>query len=198
MGRFWVLVYSDDRELNLSAFHGMSNLKLLKTGPGKVQAATMLSNYLTSSLRAGGIKPEVISVGTAQALQSGSEGCVVSPEWAIDRDIPIELLKARGLVAPPSVRLGGTQGVNMGSGDSELTAEAVEGLQGRNINWVDTDAHSLGWVSIRCLAGRVHAVRYVTHSVGSAPPKDWGKALEQARPVLTTSVLQLTAAGVDA
>lgn len=196
---FWLVVYSDDRELNLAAFYGQGNIKLLKTGPGKVQAATMLSNYLTSSLRAGSTKPGVISVGTAYDLLHGSQGSVIQPEWAIDRDVPTAMLQARGVAGPPSVRLGGTQkGVNIGSGDAELTEERSQALVERNVRWVDTDAHSLGWVSIRCLAGRVHAVRYVTHSSVSGPPKDWGKALEQGRQALTTSVLQLTGAGVDA
>jgi hypothetical protein len=194
----WLLTYSDDRELDFAALAHLKNLKLLKTGVGKVQAATNLSSYLTSSLRTGQDKPEVISVGTCVALEGGSAGNVIEPQWAIDRDVVADVLEARGLTPPPSVRLAGVEGVHVGSGDALLTSRDLEMLGARGINWVDTDAHSLGWVSIRCLAGRTRVVRYVTHSVESGPPKDWAKALELAKQALTTSVLQLTAEGTAA
>lgn len=197
----WVVVYSDDRELDLQQLSykrekqlRSGQLKLLKTGPGKVPAATVLAGYLSSSLRAGKANPpRVISVGLAATSEWTFVGLTVSPYAAIDRDITPQALKDRGLVPAPLVKLDGLPPTPIASGDSlEFSSSELMRLRERGVDLMDIDSHAIGWVSIRCLAGRAKVVRYVTHEVDS-PPKSWEKTYVQAAKTLTEEVLQLTA-----
>lgn len=197
----WVVTYSDDRELDVNQLSyeraaqlKSGQLKLLKTGTGKVPAATTLANYLTSSLRAGKTQaPQVISVGVAATFEPALVGQMVTPELAADRDANPQELVMRGLSPAPVVKLDGLPGVYISSGDSPLVSEAQrEMLVSRSLLVVDQDSHAVGWIAIRCLAGRAKSVRYVTHLFDS-PPRFWEKSYEKARKDLTASVLQLTA-----
>lgn len=201
----WVVVYSDDRELNLQEINHArekeiksGKLKLLKTGSGKVPAATALAGYLSSSLRAGKANPpKVISVGLAMTTEWTFVGQVVTPSAAIDRDISADLLKARGVDPSPVIKLMGTEALGIASGDSlRISSEELMYFRERNVHLLDMDSHAVGWVSIKCLAGRAHSVRYVTHDVDTTP-KSWEKTYMQASKELTESVLTLTAEGTD-
>jgi hypothetical protein len=197
----WVVTYSDDRELDVNqlsyeraALISSGQLKLLKTGTGKVPAATTLAGHLTSSLRAGKAQaPSVVSVGVAATLEPAFVGQVVMPELATDRDMNPEVLVMRGLSPAPVVKLDGLPSIFISSGDRLILNEYQKAeLIARSLFLLDQDSHALGWVAIRCLAGRAKSVRYVTHEVGSTP-RFWEKTYERARKELTASVLQLTA-----
>lgn len=197
----WVVVYSDDRELDLQQLNYQrekqirsGQLKLLKTGVGKVPAATALAGYLSSSLRAGKAHPpQVVSVGLAVTSEWTFVGMTVTPWVAMDRDVTPDQLVLRGVEPSPVVKLDGLPSTPIASGDSlRFSSEELMKLREREVFLFDVDSHALGWVSIRCLAGRTKAVRYVTHEV-DAPPKSWEKTYIQAARELTTSVLQLTA-----
>jgi hypothetical protein len=203
----FVVVYSDDRELDTQLINVQRSkqlrsgqLKLLKTGSGKVPAATVLAGYLSSSLRSGSRTqpPQVISVGLAQTSEWTFVGLTVEPFYALDRDMTPAELKARGLEPQPVVKLAGLPPSGIASGDNmELTSAETMQLRERDIHLMDVDSHAIGWVSIRCLAGRTRSVRFVTHEVGTAP-KSWEKTYAQACKELTASVLQLTAEGAEA
>lgn len=203
----WVVVYSDDRELDVAQINYQRDkqvrsgqLKLLKTGPGKVSAATALAGYLSSSLRAGNRSqpPQVISVGLAQTSEWTFVGTTVNPGSAIDRDMTPQELVLRGVEPFPIVKLDASAGVNIASGDGLVISIAeVMRLRERDVYLMDVDSHAVGWVSIRCLAGRAKSVRYVTHEVAS-PPKSWEKTYLQACKELTGAVLQLTAEATSA
>jgi hypothetical protein len=204
----WVVVYSDDRELDVLGINYQrerqvrsGKLKLLKTGTGKVPTATALAGYLSSSLRTGSRTqpPQVISVGLAQTSEWTFVGQTVTPWSAIDRDMTPSELTARGIEPFPLVKLDSPlvqQGI--ASGDSmNVTSAEVTRFRERDIHLFDVDSHAVGWVSIRCLAGRAKSVRFVTHEVGTTP-KSWEKTYVQACKELTAQVLQLTAEGTDA
>lgn len=201
----WVVVYSDDRELDVQEIGAKRNkliksgeLKLLKTGPGKVPAATALAGYLSSSLRTGKSNPpQVISVGLAVTSEWTFVGLTVEPYIAFDRDTTPEAHVARGIEPLTMVKLRGKQDFPIASGDNALfSSEELMKLRERNVHLMDVESHALGWVSIRCLAGQARSVRYVTHDVDS-PPKSWEKTYLQASKALTTSVLTLTDEGTD-
>lgn len=203
----FVVVYADDRELDVAQINYQrerqlrsGQLKLLKTGPGKVPAATALAGYLSSSLRTGSRSqpPQVVSVGLAQTSEWTFVGMTVEPYLALDRDMtPLEM-KARGQEPHPVVKLAGLPPTGIASGDNlDISTTEVMFLRERDIHLMDVDSHALGWVSIRCLAGRARSVRFVTNEIGSTP-KSWEKTYAQASKDLTAAVLQLTAEATDA
>ena len=198
----WVVVYSDDRELDVAGINYQrermirsGKLKLLKTGSGKVPAATALAGYLTSSLRTGSRTqpPQVVSVGLAQTSEWTFVGMTVEPYTAIDLDMTPQELVNRGIEPHPVVKLQGLPPTAIASGDSmNISSEQMMRLREREVYLMDVDSHAIGWVSIRCLAGRTRSVRFVTHEVGTTP-KSWEKSYAQACKELTATVLQLTA-----
>ena len=196
-----MVVYSDDRELDLQQLNYQrakeirsGQLKLLKTGSGKVPAATALAGYLSSSLRLGKSNPpQVISVGLAVTSEWTMVGMLYTPWVAIDRDEATDELLIRGLSPAPVVKLDGLPPHSIASGDNlDISSAEVMRLRERDVHVMDVDSHALGWVSIRCLTGRAKSVRYVTHEVGTTP-KSWEKTYIQASQKLTAEVLQLTA-----
>lgn len=203
----FLVTFADDREIDVAeitaqrdAWVRSGRLKFLRTGVGKVRAATEVTSYLTNQLKARQPRPHVVSVGTCIALDptlTEHIDKIVRPCRAVDRDAaPPELLEAAHIKRPSVIPLDDADHLNLtiGTGDGFVSGPTeVARLLAAGVHLVDMETHAVGWASLRCLAGPALSVRYVSDLVNSEAPQDWSLVLARARVVLTEYILQITA-----
>lgn len=201
----FLMVYADDREIDVAAvlaqreaWVSAGRLKFLKTGVGKVRAATETTAYLTSRLKARQPRPTVVSIGTCAALDpllAPYAGKIVRPRMTVDRDATPALLEAAKVVPQPAIRLDDYDELNLtiGTGDGFVADELeAKRLLDAGVHLVDMETHAVAWASLKCLAGPALSVRYISDLANVEAPDDWHLSLTQARVALTEYVLQLT------
>lgn len=201
----YVFVYADDRELDLALLMEergemirRNQLKFLKTGVGKVRAATETTTYLTARLRHREPRPLVISIGTCAALDPSLDlklDKIVRPRRAVDRDATPELLELCNLKSQPMLQLEDSDELDLtiGTGDGFVAdVETGKLLLARGIHLVDMETHAVAWAAMKCYAGQALSVRYVSDVADGEGVRDWVTTLTKARKALTDYVLALT------
>jgi nucleoside phosphorylase len=196
----FLVVYADDRELDIEPIRqrntktGAPRVAVLKTGVGKVRAATEVTNWLTATIRANRPRPVVVSAGTCASTEPGLLGKLLRPALAIDRDSTPSQLKAAGVDPQPHIELLEPEGwYVIGTGDGFLAnAEHAKALAGKGVHLVDMETHAVAWAALRCYAGRIYSLRYVTDDATESAASDWKSRLSEARVTLTQAVLRLT------
>lgn len=205
----YLIVYADDREFDAKAIE-LANIErgahiaCLKTGVGKVRAATEVTSWLTGALRGSRPRPRIISVGTCASTIPGLLGQLVRPAVALDRDSTPALLTRAGVDPQPILELAHdhmdleTKFV-IGTGDGFVAnAEHARSLAAKGVQLVDMETHAVAWAALRCYAGRIYSLRYVTDEADPQAATEWQNRLEEARVTLTESVLRLTEGTGDA
>jgi hypothetical protein len=179
-----VIVYADDREIDLAA---LAHLPIcsLRTGVGKVRAAVEVCTSLSTTLRE---QPDllVVSVGTAGSV-SGLQG-TLHPSIVTDRDSTPEELRSVGITPQPDIEIHGGDGTVLGTGDGFAGLNDMRLLAARGIELVDMETHAVLWAAQMLGAHNLMSIRHVT-DFGDA--RDWEEALIGARTALTREILRM-------
>lgn len=160
-----------------AAFLHVSDLPVLVTGAGKVNAAVAVATTL-----AAGIPSEVVNLGTAGALRPGVFGThLISTVTQHDLD-DAALFALTGLHFSEPIRLAG-EGTVLTTGDVFVADDARRSVLAEHADLVDMEGFAVARVC-QAWGVSVRLVKQVSDSADSSAGRSWRQTVDECAEVL--------------
>lgn len=156
------------------AAHLRTDLPVLLTGMGKVNATAALATVLAQGPR----PSAVVNLGTAGALRPGLEGRTHEIATVLQHDLDTAML--RGLTGHSygdPITLAAAGGVTLATGDLFVTDPAARDRLAELAHLVDMEGYALATVARR-VALPVRLVKYVSDEAGEGAARAWRESVD--------------------
>ncbi|WP_232246377.1 nucleosidase [Kitasatospora mediocidica] len=161
------------------AAHLETDLPVLLTGMGKVNASTALATVLAR----GPLPSEVINLGTAGALRPGLQGHVHEIGTVLQHDLDAALLRTlTGHLSGGPLTLA-AKGVTLATGDVFVSDPAARDRLAELADLVDMEGYALASVAQRADVP-VRLVKHVSDEAGEGAARAWREAVDDCAKVL--------------
>ncbi|MDP9793270.1 adenosylhomocysteine nucleosidase [Catenuloplanes nepalensis] len=158
--------------IDLEAEHLGTDLPVLFTGMGKVNAAVSVAAALASGPR----PSEIINLGTAGALRGGLSGTHVAGT-VIQHDFDEEtLFRLTGVLSSPPLTVGAEDAVTLATGDSFIADDAVRARLAERAALVDMEGYAVA-AAARAAGVPVRLVKHVSDEAGAGADRTWKESV---------------------
>ncbi|MGF1429365.1 nucleosidase [Kitasatospora sp. LaBMicrA B282] len=155
------------------AAHLGTDLPVLLTGIGKVNAAAALATVLASGPR----PTEVVNLGTAGALRAGLDGKIHQVATVLEHDLDTSVLAAltgRSQGGPLTVA---EAGLTLATGDLFVSEPGARARLAELADLVDMEGYALASVAQR-VGVPVRLVKYVSDQAGEGADRAWRDSVD--------------------
>jgi adenosylhomocysteine nucleosidase len=160
--------------VELEARHLGTDLPVLITGMGKVNAAVAVATALATGPR----PAELINLGTAGALRPGLAGTYVVGT-VMQHDFDEETLqRLTGLVSAPPIRVGDPDAPTLATGDAFIADEASRERLAGHASLVDMEGYAVA-AAARAAGIPVRLVKHVSDEAGDDAERSWKDSVEE-------------------
>ncbi|WP_280668720.1 MULTISPECIES: nucleosidase [unclassified Kitasatospora] len=166
------------------AAHLRTDLPVLLTGMGKVNATAALATVLAQGPR----PSAVVNLGTAGALRPGLEGRTHEIAAVLQHDLDTAVLRSlTGHSYGDPITLDDSAGVILATGDLFVTDPAARDRLAELAHLVDMEGYALATVAQR--AGLpVRLVKHVSDEAGEGAARAWRESVDDCAKLLATWV----------
>ncbi|GAB7039221.1 nucleosidase [Catenuloplanes niger JCM 9533] len=174
--------------IDLEAEHLGTDLPILFTGMGKVNAAVAVA----AALSAGPRPSEIINLGTAGALRGGLSGTHVVGT-VVQHDFDEEtLFRLTGVLSSPPLTVGPEDAVTLATGDSFIADDTVRARLAEHAALVDMEGYAIA-AAAHAAGVPVRLVKHVSDEAGAGADRTWRESVADCSRALGAWLAQRTA-----